>query len=124
MDYRAYTNTEYLLKRILDALKNPAAASMGYVGDTFDDSPAIPLPSIPDQAVSAIIAIEGDAAAADPDKLARFREDGIDPDTSTGRPVGDRFIYEIIGKANIDNFRIIGITVGETHTIHVEYYGK
>ena len=112
------------MKAILDALKNPSGVSIGYFSVTVDDAPAVVLPSIPASAVTAMVIIEADAAAATPTRVVRFREDGGLPTSLIGRPAGNDTVYEVVGRTNINNFRIIGITGGETHTIHVEYFGR
>lgn len=97
---------------------------IGYEETTFDDAPAVALPNLPDGAHHAMIYIEASGDEVGNARVARFREDGTSPTASAGMPLGDDSIYEVTGRANLENFEIIGITADKTHTMRVHYYGQ
>lgn len=97
---------------------------LGYFEITFGSGAAIPLPTIPDGAQTAIIYIEAGVADVDKGRVARYREDNAAPTAAAGMPIGDDGVMEITGRANLDGFKIIGINGGVTHTLRVQYYGQ
>ena len=58
-------------------------------------------------------------------KILRFWEDRTDsasPTSTAGIPRGDLEAFEIVGAANIQNFRMVRVT-SAAHTVTVQYYG-
>lgn len=97
---------------------------LGYASVTFDDTAEVALPAIPAGADIAIAYLEAGVADVGKARVARYREDGVAPTAAAGMPLGDDGIYEISGRGNIDDFLIIGINAGVTHTLRVQYYGQ
>lgn len=78
------------------------------------------LPSIPTDAMFAIVVIESDPTSTAKVK-ARFREDATAPTTSTGMPLVELGIYQVV-KSNLENFKLIGTEAGKNHTVNIQYY--
>lgn len=80
---------------------------------------------IPPGAMSALCVLEADAAQVNAPRVCRFRyEDAATlPTANDGMPVGDNGTFEINGTDNIANFDIIGIVGGNTHTLHITWFG-
>jgi hypothetical protein len=98
------------------AISSPAALS-------FDDSVAVGLPNIPVNALTALIVLEASATAANPQSAAKFTEaNGQTPTAAFGTPLGNLGYYTIEGKDNINNFKIIGVEAGKTHTLQITYF--
>lgn len=116
------SQTYYLerIQKVLERQSNRQAIS--YAQTTFDNSPAIRLPNIPNDAMIAIITIEASSTATDPTKCARYVEGVGTLSTSSGMPIGDLDTYEVFGSDGIAQFQIIGIESGKTHTLNVTYY--
>lgn len=56
--------------------------------------------------------------------ITRFRQDGVNPTTENGMPLGQNGVVEIKGPDNMKKFRVISATnPGYTHPISIEYYG-
>lgn len=99
---------------------------LGYREVTFSNGAAIALPEILAAMAGAnavIIYLEAAAADVNKPRVARYREDGVDPTAAIGMPLGDDGILEISGRANVEAFRIIGISA-EVQTIRIQYYGQ
>jgi len=80
---------------------------------------------IPVGAKAALVVIEADAAAVSATRVVRFTQDGTTvPTAVVGMAVGDNGSFEIRGSLNIENFRIIGITGGQTHVMRVQFFGR
>jgi len=122
-DPQASDPTRSLESKYLNALLYGGKCLL-YAEVTFDDDPAIALPTIPDNAHTAIVYIEAGAADIDKSRVARYREDGTNPAAAAGMAIGDDGIVEISGRANLEAFKIIGINAGVTHTLRVQYYGQ
>lgn len=106
---------------------------------SVDSSTAVQLPTIPDEAIMALIIVEADPTATNTTKCIRFTQDGVTiPTASIGMPLGDLSIYEVGGVRDfgyvmgpssspfrnaIDNFQCIGIEAGKTHKINIAYFG-
>jgi hypothetical protein len=78
--------------------------------------------AIPAQARYALMVVESNSLQIDKQRVVRFLESGI-PNAGIGMPLGDLGVYECKGKENMQAFRVIGIQVGLTHTLHIQYYG-
>lgn len=109
------STSEDLLSAILHGGK-----CLGYQNLGFDDTPAVAL-TVPAGAQYAIAVLEADATEAGLARVARFRTNGV-PTAAEGMPLGDNGSVEIKGD-NLATFQIIGITVGKTHSLKIEYYG-
>lgn len=92
----------------------------GFENVTVNDTAVVNL-TIPTDAISADISVEADATALSKAKVIRFKENGSNPSTSSGFPFGEG-IFKVIGKNNLNNFKIIGIEAGKSHTLQVQYY--
>lgn len=77
----------------------------------------------PSNAQYALIVIESDPAQIDKQRVVRFIESGVIPSQTFGMPLGDLGVYECKGRENMQAFRIIGISLGLYHTMHVQYFG-
>ncbi len=93
----------------------------GFEELTVDHSEAQSL-KVPDDAVSAEIHIEADSTTTNPRHAVRYKQNGTDPTKSSGMRLGDEDIIEVYGKANLDNFKAIGIENGKSHTLQIQYY--
>ncbi|HAP69921.1 MAG TPA: hypothetical protein DCR04_09395 [Flavobacteriales bacterium] len=78
--------------------------------------------TIPENGISATISIEADGSAAEKSRVVRFKENGSDPTASSGIALGENDLYEITGRWNLENFRVIGIEAGKSHVLRVQYY--
>lgn len=83
---------------------------------------AIALPSIPSTAKRAVIVLEANATSTITIRQARFRENGINPTLTQGMPLNDNTEYEITSRADLLNFRIIGIEAGKNHVLQIQYF--
>lgn len=105
------------------------------------DAAAVQLPDIPDQAVKALLVVEADPTSTDlTAPVLRYTEDGITvPTALVGMPLLQYSIYEVGGirrlplkggggfsvsfQSAIDNFQVIGIEAGKTHSLKIQYFG-
>ncbi len=100
------------------------AAAVGFA-DIADPDAGGPLAAgLPPGAQYAICVLEADNADVDKARVGRFRCDATAPTAAEGMPVGDNGSFEIKGTDNLNNFKIIGINAGKTHTLRIEFYGK
>lgn len=98
------------------AIGNPTALS-------FDETVAVALPSIPVNAVKALIVMEASSTAVDQSNAAHYTEtSGIVPTATKGMPFGHLGFYSVDGKDNLQNFRIIGNEAGKTHKLQITYF--
>lgn len=69
---------------------------------------------------NAIITIEAAPGANKDDVLARFWMDGSHPSNTNGLPLKHMGVFEVVGRTNVQNFRIISAD-DFPHTIQVQY---
>ena len=81
------------------------------------DGVARSLPNVPNEAVSALIILEQGSGTSLVN--ARFMETGV-PTQLAGMPLGQLGTYEVVGKRNMSNFRVISAD-GESHTLNIQY---
>lgn len=93
----------------------------GYEDLEVDDTEAKAL-TVPEGAVSASVFFEVDASATNKTRALRYKENGTGPTAASGQAFGDGDVLELFGKTSLDNFKIIGIEAGKTHTLRVQYY--
>ena len=93
----------------------------GYQDLQVNDTEVVQL-TIPENAISATISIEADGSATEKSRVVRFKENGSDPSANSGIALGDNDLYEITGLLNLESFRVIGVEVGKSHVIRVQYY--
>ena len=96
-------------------------ASNGYEDLTVDDSEAKGL-TVPDIAVSASVFFEVDGSATNKARALRYKENGTAPTATSGQSFGDGDVLELFGKTSLDNFQVIGIEVGKSHILRIQYY--
>ncbi len=79
----------------------------------------------PEGAVFALIVVEGNVANTDAQNLKciRFREDGTNPTTAVGMPLGDLSAYDCKGVSAMESFKAISTVVGVAQKMNVQYYG-
>lgn len=106
-------------EKLLFYLLRGKTASGKQILPVTDASAALTVPS---DAYSAIIVIIAHASAVRTDDVARFWEDGSIPTAAQGLVLGDRTPYEIKGRDNLSNFKIIGVDAGLTHSLQIQYY--
>lgn len=68
----------------------------------------------------AIVVLEAAAGADKTAVLARFWMDGSHPTNTTGLPLKDMGVFEIVGSVNIQNFRVITAD-DRPHVLQVQY---
>ena len=104
---------------------------LGYAKKAVTDAAIVALTPIPKNARYAVLVVMCDPAITDPvesSNVIYVREDGGNPVTGAapagdGMPLGDLSIYEVKGIKNLKNFKMIGIRVGETHSVRIQYFG-
>lgn len=116
-DEQLSLNPNHLLHAILHG-----GRCLGYESLAFDDAAAVQL-TVPPNTRAAIIVVEAQGAVANENRIARFREDGVDPTAALGMPLGNNGSVEIKGSNNLAAFRIIGIDAAVSHIAHIQYYG-
>ena len=83
--------------------------------------------SIPEGTVYALLILEADTTyGGDKSRLVRYKQFDTElnpPSDTIGMPIGDLGVLEIKDFENLKGFKAIGIQVGYTHTLRVEYYG-
>lgn len=94
----------------------------GFEQITVNDA-AVKSLTLPKKALLAIICVEKDTNATT-DVAVRFTEDKSNPPTPTfGMPIGQLGTYEVKGRNNLENFKIIGSEADKNHVVTVQYYG-
>lgn len=78
--------------------------------------------NVPENSIAATISIESDVNSSNFYRVIRFKENGAEPSLMSGIALGDNDIYEITGKHNLEQFKIIGIEPEKTHRIQIQYY--
>ena len=78
--------------------------------------------TVPDMAISALIMVEADSSSQMAHRVIRFKENGAAPTANSGFGLGDNDVYTIIGKQNLDNFRVIGIELAKKQLLRIQYY--
>jgi hypothetical protein len=78
--------------------------------------------TVPNGVILAEIVAEADPTASDTDKqlIARFWQDGTDPNDSEGKPLAHFSILELNG-FDMQQFKIIGVNTNQTVTLYIEY---
>jgi hypothetical protein len=87
------------------------------------DSANVGTLTIPENARYALLVVESDANQNNRDIVLRFREDGEDPTTEEGMPLGDLGVYEVKGTENMQRFKIVGIEQERIHKIRIQFFG-
>jgi len=95
---------------------------MGYVTVEVTDALIATL-TIPENARYTIMVIEADPSQSNKDIVVRFREDGEDPTSVEGMPLGDLGVYEVKGTENMQRFKIIGVEVGKQNIVRIQFFG-
>lgn len=99
---------------------NQAAGADEYL--TVTNAAAVALSNIPVAANWAVVNFEGDIDSQNLTRCMNYREDGGTPTALLGTGVGDNESRSILTRTNLNNFRVIGIFAGETHTVRVQYF--
>lgn len=105
-----------LLKKLVD-FNNKELNCIGYEKLTVTGGTAQTL-TIPTNAVYCICRLEHATAAAG--SLVRYRTDNTAPTTTVGTPLGHFDIFDIKGRLNLGQFKIIAVS--GTQDLHIEYY--
>ena len=77
---------------------------------------------VPELAVSAVIIIEADETCNTLHRVVRFKENGTEPNSSSGFALGDNDMYSIIGKQNLEQFKIISIEADKIHKARIQFF--
>ncbi len=77
---------------------------------------------VPEKAVSAVLILEVDSKCKMPHRAVRFKENKTSPTAISGFALGDHDVYSIIGKHNLENFRVIGVESDCIHIARIQYY--
>ena len=77
---------------------------------------------VPELAVSAVIIIEVDETCSVLHRVVRFKENGANPSPNSGFALGDNDMYSIIGKQNLEQFRIISIEADKIHKARIQFF--
>lgn len=94
--------------------------AIGYEQLVVNGATAQSLQSIPDEATYMEISLESDITATVPVRYLMLG-DVTAPTTTTGLPLRDGTFFDVNGRPNIINFRVIESTNG-THTLNIQYY--
>jgi hypothetical protein len=93
----------------------------GYQDLTVNDT-AVKILTVPSEAIAASIHFETDETSSNKSRALRFKENGTNPTATSGQAFGDGDVLELLGKASLDNFKIIGIEAGKNHALRIQYY--
>ena len=77
---------------------------------------------LPEGAIAAYITVEADENANNNEVVIRVKDNGSDPTNILGLGVGNYDDIEIKGRNSLENFKAIGIEIGKSHTLRVQYY--
>ncbi|WP_010182420.1 hypothetical protein [Aquimarina agarilytica] len=77
---------------------------------------------VPQKAVSAVLVLEADSTSSSFVRIVRFKENGSAPTASSGFALGDNDIYSIVGKNNLENFKVIGIEKDKKHIGRIQFF--
>lgn len=77
---------------------------------------------VPDRAVSAVLIIEVAPGSSMLYRAVRFKENGTAPTANSGFALGDNDIYSIVGRQNLERFKMIGIESEKTHLGRIQYF--
>ncbi len=101
------------------------------IGETIevDETAVVGLSQIPKEALWCIVTCQADDTSVNLSRSVRFSETAADEggtlatwlDATHGMPLGDGGMIELTGTA-MKKARFIGIEVGRTHTLNVQYY--
>jgi len=78
--------------------------------------------TLPEGAIAAYITVEADENANNNEVVIRVKDNGSDPTNILGLGVGNYDDIEIKGRNSLENFKAIGIEIGKSHTLRVQYY--
>ncbi len=120
------TNLDFLEELILissaERGKEPIDENDGGYQDIAIDGSSAGALTVPEDAISALIMIEADSSDPNISRVVRFKENGVVPTSNSGFGLGDNDVYTIVGKENLDRFRIVGITQTKEHMLRVQYF--
>lgn len=88
---------------------------------SFDDAPAVTL-TVPTGATYAEVSLIASASVASQSDVARFWLDGSTPTATQGLSRNNYAAWDIAGGDALTNFKIIGVEVGKTHVLNVQYF--
>lgn len=77
---------------------------------------------VPEGAISAVLIIEADTTCNVLHRVIRFKENGTDPSSISGFALGDNDMYSIVGKQNLEQFRMINIEADKKHMARVQFF--
>jgi hypothetical protein len=95
-------------------------AENGYEEIIVDHTQAKSL-TLPDDAISAFITVSADETTNNKEVVIRIKDNGTAPTNVSGLGVGDIDDIEVTGKNSLDNFKAIGIEIGKSHTLRIQY---
>ena len=92
--------------------------------------------TVPDEAVSATIMVEADlnpvvfnrteeqnrSLNSDPNIVVRFKENGGAPTRISGFGLGNNDIFELVGMANLKQFKVVAIQPFKRPILRIQYY--
>lgn len=99
----------------------PISEVLGGYQDVEIENQTVSL-QVPEGAISAVLIIEADTTCNVLHRVIRFKENGSDPSSTSGFALGDNDVYSIIGKQNLEKFRMVGVEVDKTHTARVQFF--
>jgi len=77
---------------------------------------------VPENAISAVLIIEAHLESSLLHRVVRFKENGTTPTATSGFALGDNDIFSIVGRHNLNQFRIIGIDTNLTHVARIQFF--
>lgn len=77
---------------------------------------------VPENAISAVLIIEAHLESSLLHRVVRFKENGTSPTATSGFALGDNDIFSIVGRHNLNQFRIIGIDPDPTHIARIQFF--
>lgn len=108
--------TKDLVKKLVDQ-NNKELTCIGYEKLTVTGGTAQTL-TLPADATYCDIRLEHATAAAG--TLVRYRTDNTAPTTAIGKPLGHFDTFDIRGRQNLIQFKVIAVS--GTQDLHIEYY--
>jgi len=93
----------------------------GYEDIVIDETKAKSL-TVPAGAISATLTFEVDETSENKSRAVRMKDNGTAPTKDSGQGFGDNDILEIYGVERLNAFQAIGIEVGKSHALRVQYY--
>ncbi|MBL4575409.1 MAG: hypothetical protein JKY51_04820 [Opitutaceae bacterium] len=77
--------------------------------------------TLPDGAISAFITVSADETTNNNETVIRIKDNGAEPTNVSGLGVGNIDDIEVTGRNSLENFKAIGIEIGKSHTLRVQY---